>query len=131
MKIETDKRNLLNMLLELKYQHPKQINSTLFKKLFKMSLKFKHNNLNDQQTKIPKIEESEIMKYKIDYCENECMIFYKETENLIKCTKCGSNRFKKCNKDLCSNKTYEQCNHNIKYRTSIKCCFYIPSKYYL
>ncbi|XP_038987986.1 uncharacterized protein LOC120112507 [Phoenix dactylifera] len=30
----------------------------------------------------------------IDVCENNCMLFYKETENLIECTICGHPRYK-------------------------------------
>ncbi|XP_038975417.1 uncharacterized protein LOC120106535 [Phoenix dactylifera] len=35
------------------------------------------------------------LKYtSIDVCENNCMLFYKETENLIECTICGHLRYK-------------------------------------
>ncbi|XP_038982911.1 uncharacterized protein LOC120110936 [Phoenix dactylifera] len=35
------------------------------------------------------------LEYKsIDVCENNCMLFYKETENLIECTICGHPRYK-------------------------------------
>ena len=63
----------------------------------------------------------------IDICPiNACMAFLEDTNQMIYCTFCRSQRFTNCSQPTCKTASYQECNHPLEDRIPIKCIFYIP-----
>ena len=114
-------QNLIKEILKLKSFYPKQINQTIFEEIFKLSIKFKYPNINNNEIKInlsKYINNNNNEYIKIDCCINNHECFINEKQNNINCSICNYPRFTKCNRGNCINKEYNECNHSFKLRTS-------------
>ena len=99
----------------------------IFEELFELCMKFKYPEIKKEELNMNLNDTKYIKKYQIDCCSKGCECFINERENEIKCSECKNNRFLKCMRGECIKRSYEDCKHSFNYRTSVNCCFYIPS----